>query len=162
MLAWAQTLDEDDHEDMLLLARVLPGLSAGSVAKIWSTDRGGFERVYQRYTDYVRRAGFGWDYCDVLADFGSRVVDQTHDHGMLRLTVRSLIDLGRNHNRWHVRSVVIAILQSITTPETAIAAAEGIKDCDQDAVDWTLNDFSVRSLQPLLRNTITDYLKAAS
>ncbi len=162
VLAWAQALDENDDEDMVLLTKVLPGLSAGSISKMWRTDPGAFQRIYERYSNYVQHGGFGWDYCDTLAEFGDRVVDQTRDRGMLRLTLRSLIELGRNHNRWHVQGVVIGILQSITTTETAVAAAEAIRDADRQAVEWTLNDFSVRTLQPILRATITDYLKDAS
>lgn len=162
LLSWAQRLDEDDRGDMGLLARVLPWLAAGSIATLWKLDAPAFRRVYERYAAHVATGRFNFEFCDVLADFGRRVVDESGDHGLLRLTTRSLIELGYAHNRWHVRSVILGMLQDVTTVETAVAAADGVRAAYQAAVDWTFDDFSVRTLHPTLKTGVATYLKEAS
>lgn len=158
LLTWALELDETEDEDMVALSRVLPWISARSVTKLWELDSEGFRRVYERYADHVGSAGFSFEYCDVLADFGRRVVEQTKDLPILRATSRSLAELGHGHNRWHVRSVLTAILQAIRDTAAAVAAAEGLRSASVSAVEWSLNDFSMRSLHPSLRAAIGDYL----
>jgi eukaryotic-like serine/threonine-protein kinase len=162
VLSWAQRLDNNDRDDMALLTRVLPWLATGSIAALWSLDESGFRRVYQRYAAHVENNRFNFEFCDVLADFGRRVVDETHDHGLLRITTRCLIELGNRHNRWHVRSVVLAMLQEVNTVETTVAATDGILSADRGSVEWTFDDFSVRTLHPTLKSGIANYLKKAS
>jgi len=158
LLTWALALDETEEEDMIALSRVLPWIPARSVTKLWYLDSDGFGRVYERYADHVASAGFSFEYCDVLADFGRRAVEQTKDLAILRATTRSLAELGHNHNRWHVRSVLTAVLQAIHDTAAAVAAAEGLRSASVSAVEWSLNDFSVRSLHPSLRAAVGDYL----
>lgn len=159
LISWAEKLDEDiQEEDMSALSRVLPWISPWSVRKLWTKDSEAFRRIYDRYAAYVGSGGFEWDYCDVLADFGRRVVEQTDDPGILRSTARSLAALGASHNRWYVRNVLIAILQPIRDGEAAVAATEGLRAAGQNAVEWTFNDFSLRSLHPSLRTGIASFL----
>lgn len=158
LLAWALELDEAEDEDMVALSRVLPWISVRSVRKLWDLDSDGFARVYERYAAHVQSAGFSFEYCDVLADFGRRVVEQTNDRRILRATTRSLAELGHRHNRWHVRSTLTAILQAIRETAAAVAAAEGLRSASVRAVEWSLNDFSMRSLHPSLRTAISDYV----
>ena len=158
LLTWALALDETEEEDRVALSRVLPWISAWSVTKLWDLDSDGFGRVYERYADHVGSARFSFEYCDVLADFGRRAVEQIKDLAILRATTRSLAELGYGHNRWHVRGVLTAILQAIHDTAAAVAAAEGLRSASVSAVEWSLNDFSMRSLHPSLRAAIGDYL----
>jgi hypothetical protein len=64
------------------------------------------------------------------------------------MTISSLANLGRNHNRWRVRDVLTEILQAIREPESALAASEGLEEADWGSVDWSLSEFSIKSLHP--------------
>jgi serine/threonine protein kinase len=154
MLAWGQGLDENNHDDMVALCRVLPWISGWSIKQLWHRDSGAFQRVFDRYCDHIASVGFNFEFCDVLADFCRRAVEQTQDTGVLRAAVRSLPELGQNHNRWHVRDVLTGILQNIRDTETALAAVEGLQAADDGAVDWAMTDFALRSLHPALRSGI--------
>lgn len=158
LLSWAQSLDEDENEDMAALARVLPWISARSVRRLWSSDSDAFRRVFQRHCRHVETAGFPFDYCDVLADFARRAVEQTGDVAVLRAAVRSLAELGYSHNRWYVRDVLTAVLQAIRETEPAVAAIDGLREAGDEAAAFSLSEFTLRSLHPVLRSGIQTYL----
>jgi serine/threonine protein kinase len=162
LLSWGLSLDEDRTEEVEALSRVLPRISARSIKHLWSADPDGFRRLYLRYAHYVARAGFQWDYCDVVADFGVRAASQTKDHAVLSATAQSLAQMGHSHNRWHVRTVLVHMLQEILDAETAVAAAEGLRAAGRGDVQWVFNDFTVRSLHPALRAGIIDYLEESA
>jgi eukaryotic-like serine/threonine-protein kinase len=162
LLTWALALDENDWEDMSALSRVLPWISRWSVQQLWSRNRDAFRRVFRRYSAHVASStGFDFGYCDVLADFARHAVEKTGDMAVLRATVSSLAPLGYHHNRWHVRDVLTGILQSVRDSEAAMAAVEGMRDAGRTAVAWSVNDFSVRSLHPLLRAEIENFLNTS-
>jgi serine/threonine protein kinase len=159
LFTWSQRLDENDSDDMAALCRVLPWISGWSIKQLWHSDIGAFQRVFYRYGDYIAERGFSFEYCDVLADFCRRAVEQTQDTDVLRTAVRSLANLGANHNRWHVRDVLTELLQSIRDTETALTAVEGLQAADDSAVRWSVTDFSLRSLHPALRSGIQKLLE---
>ncbi|WP_198145436.1 serine/threonine-protein kinase [Frankia sp. EAN1pec] len=162
LATWALALDESDTDDMTALARVLPWISTRSIHYLWAADPAGFQRIFRHYSKHVETTGFGFEYCDVLADFSRRAVKETDDSDVLREAIRSLVELGHRHSRWRVRGVVTTILQGIRKPEPALAAVEALRAADVEAVEWTLSEFSIRSLPPILRNEINMLLSAAS
>jgi serine/threonine protein kinase len=156
---WALTLDEDAEEDMAALVRVLPWISGYSIRHLWTTDQAAFRRIFTANSRHTEKASFGFAFCDVLADFSRRAVNETADPTVLRDAVRSLVELGHNHNRWHVRDVVTTILQAVRDAEQAQAAIDALRTADLDAVEWTLSEFSVRSLPPALRSAVKGLLE---
>lgn len=83
----------------------------------------------------------------------------TDDSEILRSGVHALTALGPRHNRWHVRSVVVGLLQEIRTTEHAMCALDGLRRAGKSGVQWTLeNDFVIRSLHPALRSGIEEQL----
>ncbi|TXH23100.1 MAG: serine/threonine protein kinase [Mycobacterium sp.] len=160
MIEWAAALDESDHDDMNALTRVLPWCRRSAVKCLWNDHRTTFRRVYQRFADHVQHTPFSFEYCDLLADFGQRAVVETKDAGVLRMTVAALIGLGYYHNRWHVRDVLVTLLQDVKKEEMAMAAIEALRAADADAVDWSISDFAVRTLPPTVRASV-EALRAA-
>ncbi len=154
MLEWAATLDERNYEEMKALTRVLPWCKPSTLTFLWQHERDTFRRVYQRFSDHLRTAAFSFEYCDVLADFSRRAVQVTKDAAILRMTVAALAVLGPYHNRWHVRDVLIAILQDVKTQDMAMAAVEGLQSVAADYVAWSITDFTIRSLPPAIRGGI--------
>lgn len=151
MIEWAGGLDESNSDDMAALTRVLPWCTRPSIKYLWADHRTAFRRAYQRFADQVRVEGFSFEYCDVIADFGNRAVIETKDSAILRVTVAALIHLGCYHNRWHVRDVLVEILQAIKTEEAALAALESLQAADVEALSWSITDFAVRTLPPAIR-----------
>jgi eukaryotic-like serine/threonine-protein kinase len=151
---WALILDENDYDDIVALSRVLPWISARSIRYLWGSDQEGFWWVFSHYSRHVETGNFSFDYCDVLADFSRKAVAETADTHILRDAIVSLVELGYAHNRWHVRGVVTAMLQSIRETEHTLAASEALRTADPEAVEWTLSEFSIRSLPPALRVAI--------
>ncbi len=159
LATWALALDEKDEDEMTALVRVLPWISTRSIRYLWATDQQAFLRIFIHYSSHIETGTFSFDYCDVLADFSRRAFKETGDPDVLREAIRSLVELGRHHTRWHVRDVVTTILQAIREPEPALAAIEALRTADPDVVEWALSDFSVRSLPPILRNGIEDLIR---
>lgn len=160
LASWALALDENNHDDMVALARVLPWISAHSIRHLWQSDEQAFRTIFRHYSTRVEHGMFSFDYCDVLAEFSRRAVNESNDTDILRDAIRSLTELGYQHNRWRVRDVVTTILQSIRETEPSLGATEALRAASQDAVEWTLTEFSVRSLPPVLRAGIHDLLQA--
>jgi hypothetical protein len=114
--------------------------------------------VFRAHSARVGSHSFGFNYCDVLANFARRMMKRTQDDEILRHTIASLVQLGHNHNRWPVQDVVTGILQGLRGHNKIHAAIDGLHDADVEAVAWTVNDFSLRSLAPALRKAIVDLL----
>lgn len=151
MIEWAAALNESSDDDMTALARVLPWCKRPALNYLWSNHRTTFRRVYQRFADHVRQTSFSFEYCDLLADFAQRTVVETKDASILRMTVAALVRLGHYHNRWHVRDVLVEILQGVKSEEMAQATVEALRAADPDAVNWSISDFAVRTLSPAVR-----------
>jgi eukaryotic-like serine/threonine-protein kinase len=160
LAAWAPTLDENDDEDMTALVRVLPWISSRSIRHLWRTDEQAFRAIFRHYCTRVETGNFTFDYCDALAEFSRRAVNESGDVDVLRDAIRSLAELGYRHNRWRVRDVVTTILQSIRETESSLAATEALRAVSPAVVEWTLTEFSVRSLPPVLRTGIHALLHA--
>jgi len=160
LINWAASLDEnDDENDMSALARVLPWITSYSIRSLWKSRQIAFSNVFSRFARYLATGSFSFDFCDVLADFCRRSVDSTRDLKILKEATTALCELGARHNRWHVRSTVAAMLQGVYTSEQASAAVEGLIAASDDAVRWTVTDFTLRSLHPHLRNHIQAYFE---
>lgn len=161
MLEWAAVLDESDEDDMKALSRVLPWCTSSSIEFLWNQDRGTFRRLFERQTDYIKRTGFSFEYCDVLANFMRRTVDVVGDSSVLRMAVAALAVLGPDHNRWHVRDVLVSVLQDIKSEEMSMAAIEGLRSVSRTRVSWSITDFTVRTLPPAIRAGIADWISEA-
>jgi hypothetical protein len=162
MLEWAILLDESDEDDMKALSRVLPWCTSSSIELLWNRDRGAFRRLFERITDYVKRTGFSFEYCDVLANFMRRAVDVAGDSSILRMAVAALAVLGPDHNRWHVRDVLVSVLQDVKSEEMSMAAIEGLRSVSRSQVAWSITDFTVRTLPTAIRIGIADWISDAS
>jgi eukaryotic-like serine/threonine-protein kinase len=154
MIEWAAALDESNHDDMMALTRVLPWCTRPSVNYLWTNHRTAFRRMYQRFADHMRHGAFSFEYCDVLADFAQRAVIGTKDSSILRTTVAALVHLGHYHNRWHVRDVLVGVLQGVKSAEMSLAAVEALQSADSDALAWSISDFALRTLSPAVRANV--------
>lgn len=162
LISWASSLNED-YDDMMALTRVLPWISSYSVQTLWNSRHTAFRNVFTRFARWIAtRLTFSFDFCDVLADFCERVVRVTEDLGILREVTTALCELGANHNRWHVRTTVAAMLQGIRHAEEAAAAVEGLRAASEEAVRWTVTEFTLRSLHPHLREHIQAYFEQST
>lgn len=162
IMDWALALNEQDDDDMKALARVLPWMNVSSIGFLWSRDGQSFGRLIDRFTHYVSVNSFSFEYCDALADFLRRVVSATNDSRVLGRVVVALARLGANHNRWHVRDVLVGILQGIKSQEGAAAASEALRSVPVQALTFSVTDFTLRSLPVAIRNGIGPLIATAS
>ncbi|GAB3546638.1 hypothetical protein GCM10027404_07430 [Arthrobacter tumbae] len=162
VLDWAQSLNENDRDDMSALVRVLPWMSASSIGSLWERDAPAFMRVMERFCSYVATGSFSFESCDTLANFMRRVVGTTGSAPMLGKTVAALARLGAHHNRWHVRDVLIKILQNETTLDGAAEVVEAIRSIPIDEARWSVTDFTLRTLPRPIRTGLTPLLTEAS
>jgi tRNA A-37 threonylcarbamoyl transferase component Bud32 len=157
LIEWAESVDSDDYEEMGPLAVTLSALSGATIGWWWGRDPDGFTRVFVAFADRLC-GSFSFGDCDQLADFAGRAVAEAQDGVILREAIRGLVSLGQYHNRWHVRDVAVAILQRIRTDEDAVAAVEGLRAADAQAVDWTVSETALRTFHPILRAGIGSIL----
>lgn len=143
-----------DGELLNDLSRVMPYMSREQIEVCWVEDPDQFRRVYSNFTDTIATSGYEFSFCDIIADFCRDVVSVTEDVDILRYTTNGLAGLGYGHNRWHVQGVLLALLQGIRATEMALAALDGLREARRSSLEWTMANFAVRSLHPILRDGI--------
>ncbi len=152
LVSWL--LSDDIDAEIDAAARALMGSSRETVAHIWSTNPIGFRTAWVHVAEWMRSSALPFDFCDVTADATRMIVAITSDNDILREGVAGLTRLGSSHNRWHVRDVLVEMLQSLRTPERALVALEGLQDVQPFEVNWAITDFAARSMHPVLRQGI--------
>ncbi len=145
---------DDNPDEFAGAAPALITSSRATIAYLWSVNPTAYRKAAGKLAAWMGEGGFPFDYCDVVAN-SARVLWQVSGDGeVLRVVVRGLVDLGATHNRWHVRDVLVDILQGIKDPERALIALEALQSARADRVEWSVNDFAVRSLHPVLRHGV--------
>jgi serine/threonine protein kinase len=140
------------------VTRILAELSPDAIRGLWTLDPEAFRDLISRFAAYVAVTAFDFAYTDVLADLLDRAVTETRDDDVLRAAAAALPALGLSHNRWHVRDVLVRILQSVRTSVEAMAALDGLRQASPEALDWAITDFALRSLHPVLRDGTAELL----
>lgn len=143
-----------DEDVVRVMRGAIASMSHGAIEQLWSSDREGLLRVIHRYSAHIRVAQLPFGFCDQVANFFDRAVLVTGDPAVLGDAVGSLIEMGFRHNRWHVHSVVVEILQRVREPEQAAGAAEAVRECSLRAVDVAISDFAAKSLHPIVREAV--------
>lgn len=160
-LEWALSLNEDDGDDMKAMTRVLPWMNATSIQFLRDRDPVGFSRIVERFCNHVAVESFSFEYCDTLANFLRRVASASDDSKIAGLVAGALTRLGAHHNRWHVRDVLISMLQDVRSKEAAAAVTEALRGVPLDEVQWAVTDFTVRSLPAAVRAGVGPLISAA-
>jgi eukaryotic-like serine/threonine-protein kinase len=157
LMAHPETTTTESHE--LVMAFVL--IPKRDLTRIWESDPDRLRSAYRRFARSVQNGGWPWNFCDELANFIRNFIDLTEDDEALRAGIEALAEMGASHNRFHVRSVVVGILQEIRKTSTAMVALHGLRQAARSAVEWTLeSEFAVRSMHPTLREGIEELLRS--
>jgi tRNA A-37 threonylcarbamoyl transferase component Bud32 len=158
VLALGKAQLAEPSPDFESMAYLLPFVQAPDIKLLWHLDEDGFRGVFRAFAEHIASAGFSFEYCDTLANFVQQAVEQTGDDDVLRRSITALAGLGENHNRWHVRGVLISLLQAIRTADRALVALEGLRDAASH-LKWNLTDFTIRSLHPTLRVGVEEIME---
>lgn len=158
VLDWAQSLDWASQEDMSTLVQVIPWMSSSSLDYLWEIDSDAVRRVAERFCKHVSTSSFTFEYCDTLANFMHRLTIATESTALLGMIVAALAQLGEHHNRWHVRDVLITILQRVRKEEETVEVVEALRAISPDELQWSLIDSSLRTLPLDLRARLGEIL----
>lgn len=151
LLDWMQVTDSEELDGA---SRALVASSDAVIKWMWASNPAGFRAGFRRVSEWMRTSRFGFEYCDSIANCVRTVVAVTDDNDTLRSAVDGLLVLGPGHNRWHVRDVLISLLQGVRSSERATVALESIQAADVSDVEWTFYEFGLRSMHPVLREGI--------
>lgn len=162
VLEWGLALDERDADDVSALLRVLPWMDRKSVEWLWARDGEAFGRLIGRFSAQVGAGSFSFERCDTFANFLKRVAGVTSGSRVLGQAVCALVRLGAHHNRWHVRDVLVSILQGVRSDSDAAAVVEALLSLPMHEVRWSITDFTIRSLPPAIRTGLVPALQDAS
>jgi eukaryotic-like serine/threonine-protein kinase len=114
---------KDDEE---FYFRAVPRLPFPLVEQLINERPDEFDVILRAYNGHIE-GGLPFEYCDVVANFYRRIFQKTSDLDHKRLILTRLIDLGADHNRWHVGGVVAGLLTELTEPSEISMAAEVIR-----------------------------------
>lgn len=107
-----------------------------------------FVEMLRIYDGHVS-GGLPFEYCDTVADFYSRIYRRMDRLDVRELILRRLFDMGRSHNRWHVRGAALRLLQDVVDTSTVAMAVDVIKSQPDDArwVAETMDNYKL--LKPI-------------
>jgi hypothetical protein len=163
LLRWLQQDDlSEDSEGHSSACRVLVSCARAGIECLWRADPRGFRNASTAFKQWVLPYRFDFEYCDTIADFAVSVVEIISDIDVLREAVEALVHLGAGHNRWHVCDVTLPLLQGVRDHDHAVAALEALQASRLSEVQWTVSEFALRSMHPVLRNGLTHLLRSAS
>lgn len=157
LMGWADHLNIRDFDQVSEFDWTFSALPRVSIQRWWNANPSAFKHAFRVFAEGLSH-GFDFNRCDALADVTRRVVDAVPDSEILRDAVCGLAQLGHNHNRWHVRDVAVALIQSLRSADEATSALEGLRMAGTQATEWTLGESSVKTLHPTLRAGIPQLL----
>jgi hypothetical protein len=141
-----------------LYRRVVPRIPR-SVVRRWAiSEPHSFRELMRTYDRHIAVNGeLPFDYCDTVADFLQFVFGLTTDLAVRRLIIARLLEVGFNHNRWHVRDVAVNLLSALKSASEVAAAVEVI-DGHERAASWAAE----QALKHPLRAPIAEALRRAN
>lgn len=160
LVTWLLSQDIDVQLDQA--TRAFMSASAATLDYLWKTNPGGLRVAWSRVAEHVRATRFPWDFCDTIADTTRRLLEVAPDAAITRDATSALARLARQHNRWHVRDVLVAFLQEIRDPERAVSALEGLQEVLPMEVAWNITPFAARTMHPALRQGVDEMRRQAS
>jgi eukaryotic-like serine/threonine-protein kinase len=131
-----------------LFFQVVPRLPPELVEQYVAERPQAFHSTLALYNDHIR-GGLPFDYCDLVANFYSRVWEVDPDVSARRLMLARLITMGASHNRFYVGGVVARLLASIDDASTAMMAADVVRADPHNARWFQPYVESVRLARPI-------------
>jgi serine/threonine protein kinase len=96
----AEIVDNPDDVHRALMR--LPSAAFGELA---TTSQGLARRLATSFSDHVRSQGWSFDYTDSIADVSRDLFRATDDYEIRAALLLAVLDVGVDHNRWHVMEV---------------------------------------------------------
>jgi hypothetical protein len=162
------TLGEDDaselarliaraHNETDLLHDVCMQLPAGAIAALWEADRDVTRLLVRVFTDHVTSQGWGFEYTDRIGGACVKLHDVIPDGDARGLLIAALVDVGVDHNRWHVMGLAARLLGATRDPKEALAVAHALKGLGDRvrAIEGYL-DVAISKLAPPIRDFFAD------
>lgn len=158
ILEWGQRLDEEDDESMRALTRVFPWLNERALKTLVGQNRSLFESVFGVFTRFVERGEFDNEYCDEFALFAQRANRAAPSPKVFGMSVRYLAHLGKNHERWHVRDVLVELLTHVQDDRFAEVAVAELQALPKQVARWNITAFALRAMPSSIRLPLTSWL----
>jgi len=138
------------QEDVDLLHEIGMQLPVTILEALLAASATATEVLVRVFTGHVMSQSWGYEYTDKIADACSRLYRAIPSLGLRALLVRTLVEVGVSHNRFHVMDVAAAVIAAIEDDEQAREVAhELIKNREQlDPIGGRLD---VGRLSPALR-----------
>jgi serine/threonine protein kinase len=133
------------HEsDEVLFTKFFPKLPREIVERYHEMLQHRFYERLRRF-DSLLKDSLPFNYTDDVADFYEIVFRLTSDGDMMRLILSRVLDMGFKHNRYHVRSVFIRMLENIKDGSVALIARDVLRQnchatvwCETEAASTAL------------------------
>jgi len=124
-------------EEESLFTKQVPRLPGDLVHQYLTDLPDAFAEMLKFYDTHVS-GGLPFDYCDEVADFYTSVFTETDRLDVRKLILTRLLDIGRSHNRYHVRTALVHALADLneTADASTIAMAADVIRASPDS-DFT-------------------------
>lgn len=141
------------HADREAFFRSLvPYLPMNELTLLRAQRESSFQDLLSTYDQHVA-GGLEFQYCDVVADF-YRTLSQTFgDVDLFRLILRRLLLMGKSHNRFHVRDVVVSLLSGSLSQDRVAVAVE-LLEANPEETSWAFEHDMPTDMAPAIRSVV--------
>lgn len=162
-IATEEEVDEDDIRDFaekvpliamdeVFLQKVVDNLPEALVIAWFDLDSVSFIQLIENF-DGTLDGVTSFEYCDVIADQYAMIYANAADPGIREMIRARLFKLGPDNNRWHVGSVLAAILATIRDPAD-IASVVTLFERDEQLAKWNGSYMKSAEIDKRIRDAI--------
>jgi serine/threonine protein kinase len=102
-----------------------------------------FKALIRRFDEDVNSSSLDFAYCDVVANFYQRLQQAfPSDVELYKMVLSRLIQMGYEHNRWHVQDVAISLARAAQSDAMISVARMAILD-HPEASAWTFENYAL-------------------
>lgn len=116
-----------EHDDDLMRELVIK-LPESAIGELWHANQMATTVLVRRFSENIMSQGWGFNYTDVLGEACCRLYRAVPNPEIRGILVQALIEVGVDHNRWHVLGLAGGILERVSDPAEGLAIATLLAD----------------------------------
>jgi serine/threonine protein kinase len=139
------------QDDPDFIQERLMELDPAVVGAMFAKESDAVRSVLKVFTDLIANQGWPFDYTDKLANRCKALFEQIHDFEIRAEILGCLLEMGVDHNRWHVIGVFTELLELPKAPGEELAAKDKLASISEDKRKKAAGDLTLARLHRLLR-----------
>jgi hypothetical protein len=131
-------------------------LSGEALDVLHSVDEGQTKDLVTRFVEHASAQSWPFSYTDKIGDFCERVYHAVPDPEVRAGLLMCAIEVGVEHNRWHVLEIAEGLIGSNRSPAESIALAERVQNASRTVKEWIRENLPTAKRDRLLAKALEE------